>query len=154
MPSLPRHAADPPSPLDYQTPPHSFAPRRPIVDAPLLVTGLLFAVVVSILTLIVSLRFEAVFRDFGTKLPAITLSVLQFCRICRSGGLTLVWAAMLAPAFLVPLLRPWPPADPRRRSSPLARLLATLLFGLFTAWIALGLFVPYVNLIDTVSSSK
>jgi hypothetical protein len=148
---MPPPLPSPGSPLEYQTPPHTHAPPRPIVDAPLLITGIAFAVVVTILTLSLSLRLEAIFRDFGTKLPVVTLSVLQFCRICRGGALPLVWAAMLAPAFLVPLLRPWPPADPRRRYSRLARMIATLLFGLLTAWIALGLFIPYVGIIDAVT---
>ena len=126
-------------------------PRRPIVDVPLLCVGVLFAAVVSLLTVYVTPRMEAVFRDFGVKLPEMSVGVLRFSRLCARGGLGAVWLLMLAPAFLVPLMTRWPPADPRRRHSRLGRMLVILLLAGFTAWLAVGLFLPYVTLVDSVA---
>ena len=138
-------------PIDYQAPGIGPRRRRPVVDVPLLVTGILFIAVLSILTLIVTPRLESVFRDFGVKLPALSVSVLHFARLCQRGALPVLWALMLAPAFLVPLLRPWPPEDPSARHSRLARTVVMLAFALFTAWIAIGLFAPYVTIIESAA---
>ena len=144
----------PPRPtIDYHSSAAS-APRRPIVDVPLLTTGILFSLVVSALVLVVSNRLMAVFQDFGTKLPAISVAVFRFCHLCRIGGLPVIWVLMLAPAFLTPLLRSWPPDDPARRHSRVARILVTFALALFTGWIALGLFMPYVALIDAASGGS
>jgi hypothetical protein len=136
--------------IEYRSPVMG-SPRRPVVDVPLLCTGVLFIVVVSALTVFVAPRLEAVFRDFGTKLPGVSIGVLRFARFCNRGGLPVVWVLLLAPAFLVPLLRPWPPEDPRVRHSRLARTVVILLLSIFTAWVALGLFMPYVSLVESVS---
>ena len=150
-PPLPPHTTPP---IDYQGPGIGPRPRRPIVDVPLLVTGVLFIAVVSILTLIVTPKLESVFRDFGIKLPALSVSVLHFARLCQRGALPALWALMLAPAFIVPLLRTWPPEDPTARHSRLARTVVMLAFALFTAWIVLGLFVPYVSMIEAAAGGS
>ena len=126
-------------------------PRRPVVDVPLLCVGVLFAAVVSALTIFVAPRLTAVFRDFGVKLPEMSVQVLRFATLCARGGFVVVWVLMLAPAFLVPLMTAWPPADPRRRHSRLGRMLVILLLAGFTAWLAVGLFLPYVTILDSVA---
>jgi type II secretory pathway component PulF len=150
MPSPPL-PPDARSPLDYQSPDIGSGPRRPIVDTPLLITGILFSVVVTAMAFVVAPRLTAVFRDFGMQLPGISVAVFRFCYFCRQGALPVLWLLMLAPAFVTPLLRRWPPEDPTRRHSRVARLLVTLALALFTAWIAIGMYLPYVQLIDVVS---
>jgi hypothetical protein len=147
-PTLP---PDGPSPLDYRSPDVGAGPRRPIVDIPLLITGILFSLVLTALVLLVANRLMAVFRDFGMKLPGISIAVFRFCYFCQQGALAVVWLLLLAPAFLTPLLRRWPPEDPTQRHSRVARLLITLALALFTAWIAIGMFLPYVHLIEAAS---
>jgi type II secretory pathway component PulF len=150
-PPLPPHTN---ARIEYQGPGIGARPRRPIVDVPLLVTGLLFIAVVSVLTLIVTPRLESVFRDFGVTLPALSVSVLHFARLCQRGALPVLCALLLAPAFLVPLLRPWPPDDPGARHSRLARIVVILILALFTAWLVLGLFAPYVSIIDAAAGGS
>ena len=106
-------------------------------------------------------RFEAIFKGFGTKLPALTEWLLIASRWTR-GGLWVLFVVLPVPfGFLVALVQPVrpEPEDPgdvraprRRRPSTrwLFRLvaLAIVLIALVTV---LALFLPMIALIQAVS---
>ncbi len=141
-----------PNPLRYATPPPPPGRRRPIIDISLAISCGLCALVLTFVVFVAVPNFERTFRDFGTQLPWFTVAVLWFSRFCIGGGIVLVWMGFAAIPFLSPLLAPWPPPDGFRRYFRRSRLLMTLFLTVLFGWIILGLFIPYVRLIDTVSN--
>ncbi|MDB5322636.1 MAG: hypothetical protein JWN40_4267 [Phycisphaerales bacterium] len=141
----------PTEPLEYASP----APtrRRPLIDVPLAFSCLSAAIAVTVVLFIVVPRAEETFKTFGTKLPTSTILLLNFSRFCQSGGIAFVWILFALPPIIVPLVRPWPPPDSRRRYFRLSRLLLTVFLMFFFGWMILALFQPYVALIDAVSNS-
>ncbi len=115
----------PNEPLEYAGPP---APtrRRPLIDASLAFSCISAALAVTVVLFMVVPRAEATFKTFGAKLPTTTVLLLRFSRLCQSGGIIWVWILFALPPIIVPLVRPWPPPDSRRRYFRLSRLLLTV----------------------------
>src|SRR3954454_2795559 len=91
---------------------------------------------------IVTMRFETIFKDFKTDLPAVTQLLLMFSRIYLH---LFGWVLMLAAVVVVPFL--WagmlPPAsDPvgHRRMRRRLISLGTLLIGLWVFLVTIALF--------------
>ena len=131
----------PSEPLDYQIP---LPPeRRSPVDVGTIVVCLLIALVLTVTPIFLVPRFEDIFRDFGMKLPLVTVSFLQFSRAANRGLLPLIGLLAAVPvAVSIPLNRLG------RRTFLYLVLVAILV------WIALALFMPYVTLVNTVSGAK
>jgi hypothetical protein len=142
----------PSDPLEYASAPVP-RPRRPIIDLALAFSCLSAALAVTVVMFVVVPRAQATFSSYSIKLPLATVLLLSFSRFCQGGGIALVWMIFAVPPFLAPLFRTWPPpADSRRRYFRPSRLLLTLFLMFFFGWIIMGLFTPYVVLLDTVSN--
>ena len=140
-------------PLDYASAPVP-RPRRPVIDLSLAFSCLSAAVAVTVVMFMVVPRAEATFKDYSVKLPLATTLLLGFSRFCQGGGIALVWLIFAVPPFIAPLFQTWPPPDSRRRYFRPSRLLLTLFLMFFFGWIILGLFTPYVALLDSVSNPR
>ena len=147
--------ADMPStePLDYAAAPVP-APRRPLVDWSLLRRCVTAAVVVTLVLFYVVPRAQAVFASYNIGLPLATTALFAFSRFCVGGGIVFVWVLFALPPFIAPLLRsPAEPGTPRRRFT-LSGLLLMLVFAVFVGWLVLGLLLPYVNMVDSLTSAR
>ena len=140
--------------LDYASAPVP-RPRRPVFDTSLAVSCFSAAAAVTIVMFMVVPRAQATFSNYNFKLPLATVLLLRFSHFCQNGGIALVWIFFVIPPFISPLLQTWPPpAEPRRRYFRPSRLLLTLFLMFFFGWIILGLFTPYVALLDAVSNPQ
>ena len=144
-----RRRPAPVSPLDYGHPPGpgDQTPPPPVTFSPaiFLLTAGATSVVVILLGFVVP-RLETVFRDFGTKLPAVTELVLGVSRLFTR---TPVWLTgpvivlgVATAAAMIPL--------PRRA----VRLLITMILALIVLAFALAILLPLVNLMTSVSSPR
>jgi len=111
------------------------------------------AVALTVVLLFVVPRAEVAYKDWGMKLPAMTIAVLHFARFCYRGGIVAVWAVFAAVPFIPPLFDAQPNVAPRRRYFSLPRLLLTLFLLLLFGWIILALLTPYVNVINAMTNS-
>ena len=134
----------PSEPLDYQIP---LPPeRRSPVAVGTIVVCLLIALVLTVTPIFLVPRFEDIFRDFGMKLPLVTVSFLQFSRAANRGLLPLIWLLAAVPvAVSIPL---------DRLGRRILRAFLYLVLVAILVWIALALFMPYVTLVNTVSGAK
>jgi hypothetical protein len=134
------------------------------VDRPIFDTGLgvwCFSIV-AVITLVVCWvvpRFKDISKDFGVRLSPVTIGVLRFSDFCvdrswdLSGmrhvnplGLVMVWMIAAVPPFLVPVLAP------SRRGLRVSRWIAAGVLVLLIAWLSLGLMMPMVQLVHSVSA--
>jgi len=116
------------------------------------VVGIPIVCVYLVMILIVP-RFETIFVDFGTKLPAITQLLLDVARWTGRLGWIGVSLLPIAAGFLFPLFVQ--PDRARERSRVIIMLLlviATLLFLLILLLIALV--APMISLMQNVSTGK
>jgi type II secretory pathway component PulF len=145
-----RDPAAPVGPLDYGTPAEILpdgTPAAPKVGFNLrsfLLTAFAATIVLLILGGVVP-RFAQVFKDFGTKLPAVTQLMLDASRLFLATpvwltGPLLVIGIATSVAF-IPL--------PRRA----VRLLITLVMAVIVLFFALALLTPLLNLMDSLSNS-
>jgi len=127
---------------------------RPWFDLPLGIGLGLFAALMTTLFTIVVPRFEAIYRDFSTRLPTPTVMLLNITRFLNA---TYAWVVFWVIAVVVPILvarlRPWPP---QRRGPALkvAVILSVLLIGLAVVALYVTLQLPMINLIQSVSGPK
>jgi hypothetical protein len=133
----------PSEPLEYQVP---IPPeRRSPVDIGTIVVCLLIASVLTFTPIFLVPRFEAIFRDFGMKLPLTTATFLQFSRAANGGLLPLIWLLAAVPvAVSIPL---------NRLGRRILRAFLYLVLVAILIWIALALFLPYVTLVNSVSGA-
>jgi type IV pilus assembly protein PilC len=146
-------------PLDYRSP--FTAPlERDVFSFPAFLAGAIIAVAIAFIMLLVVPRFEQIFKDFGTKLPALTQVVLQLARITASGGWVALTLLPVIAGFLGALI---PPEEPlpevteggrrrRRRMTVVMRATVLILFVIAGVTI-LALFLPMISLINAVSGS-
>ena len=127
--------------LEYRT--YTPGPARSPVDVATLIFCALTAVLLTVAPLFVVPRFEDIFRDFGTKLPAVTVALLRLSRALAGGLVVVVWVLAAVPVVVsIPL------GLTGRR---MLRLVTFLLLAGAVLWVVLALFMPYVTLIQTVS---
>ena len=122
--------------------------RRPV--SIFSVVRFIAAIAVMVILLVIFLaiipQLETVYADFGTKLPWITMLVLDISRFLRT---PLGWVAafiitgiVAVTVSVLPIPRRW------------LRLLVVLLLGLIVIALALALFLPIVNLMDSITSGS
>ncbi len=147
----------PPQPLGYQ----SAAPekRRPIIDLPLGIICGFAASLISVMLLVVVPYVWAMqaptLMNFGVRIPDATRSLLAFSRFCQSGGIALIWILFAIPPIVAARMQPWPPPPiARQRIFRPARIIITLMVGLFCVWIVLGLMLPHTVLLDAISAGS
>jgi hypothetical protein len=129
--------------------PEAMAASRSVFDISTAVVLIPWAFVITILLAVVTPRFETIFRDFGTKLPTITLLLLQGSRVfVNNYGWVAVWAAAIGLPFAVAPLRR-PERGRRRRSFAIA--ITILLCGATIALGLIALYAPMISLIQSVS---
>jgi len=147
-----------PTPLDYRAP-HD-APRRPVFSVAAFLASAAVVAVLLLDLLVIVPRFEEIFRDFGTKLPAITQLLLDVSRVLADSGRWVVLAMMpLAIGFLAPLLGPVRIADdsptrdrpPRRRHRSMTLVLMSIALCVILAVTIVALALPMLSLINAVS---
>lgn len=105
-------------------------------------------------------QFEQTFKDFGTKLPTVTVILLDLSRLCDRfwyACLAMTIAAPVVLGFLVGLTKPRH-AVATARLTPIQRraafLLPTLLFlGIYIFILIVALFLPMINLLQAVSGT-
>ncbi|HET6251545.1 MAG TPA: hypothetical protein VFE47_27925 [Tepidisphaeraceae bacterium] len=105
-----------------------------------------YMLVMGILTLVVP-KFESVFNEFGLRLPAATIALLQVSRLCIHGYLWLLCMPMPAMWAVVNVSIN---DKYRRRRLRLAAFLFVVAFLLFTL---VALFLPMSHLTQTVAPS-
>jgi hypothetical protein len=135
--------------LDYRS--ASTVSPRPFIHVPLAAGLCLFAGVFTWLMVAVVPRFEEIFRDFGTKLPTLTVYVLIVSRAFgHDYGWLIVWALALAIPVAVARLRPWPPRRPGSGWG-VSIFVTVLLIGLLLVLIYALLQLPFVTILQSVS---
>jgi len=146
--------------------PGEFAPgERRVIDVWLAVVCMSAAIGLTIVFCVVVPRVEDSYKDFGTKLPGMTILMLRFSHLCayrywdKDGGehinyigMVLLWVVAALPAFLVPLLAPWSSANAERRYLRMSRVITTVVLALLIGWVVVSLFMPMVTLVQSVSS--
>ena len=143
----------PPRPLDYgdersrpsvgTVPYFPALPRQPIFSvARFIVTTLAMLILLGIF-LVVMPRLETVYKDFGTKLPAVTVVMLSIGRLMNTpGGWFFGLLIAVSTGVLVAVL-------PLRGRG--LRLLLVLLLALIVVALALAVLLPLVNLMESIS---
>lgn len=135
----------PPPPLQLEYSPA----RRPLVHIPLLISLCLFASAFTFLMTSVVPRFEAIYRDFGTKLPTPTQYVLIVSRfVANDYGWVLVWLFALALPIVVARIGP----APRRGGWGASVFVTVLLAGVTLCLIYALLQLPLMTILETVSA--
>ena len=130
-------------PLDYASPfPQR---RRRFSPAAFLWMLMVMFLITTILTLILP-RVEQIYKDFGVKLPAITVAVLS---TGHSIGGVASWIVAIPLSVLaayvvatVPIGARWLP------------LILTLVLGAIACLIALALFLPMISLMQNIYDSS
>ena len=109
------------------------------------VGAMIFMAVVAVIFLGVIPRLETVYADFGTKLPAITVAVLNTSRFLRTpiGWVfgTLVAGVVAVTFAVLPVKGKW------------LRLIVILLLALLALGLALAVMMPILNLIESISGN-
>lgn len=124
---------------------------RPWFDLPIGIGLGLFAAVVTFLMVVMVPRFEAIFRDFGTKLPTPTVVLLNVSRFFSMDyGWVLFWVIAAVVPVVVARIRPWPPRH-RGLGLTISVTVTVLLIGLTALAVYVALQLPMLSLIDTVS---
>jgi hypothetical protein len=142
----------PPAPLDYDTP--ILLHRRTWVSVPLAFSLFTFAAGVTVFSFFIAPRLQAMYKDFGARLPAATTLLLAAARFISAGGWVLLWAIAIVPPVVAPLLTPARgPAVPR----PRRRYHSLFTFYFLTALLLLALLLtatyPMMLLINSISGS-
>jgi hypothetical protein len=132
--------------LDYQTP--TPAPSRPRVDLGTIVLCALIAGIWTFTLVLVVPRFEAVFRDFGVRLPLVTAVLLKASRAVM---LAPVWLGLVWVVAAVPVAMSIPLGRVGRR---ILRGILYLVLAATVAGFAVALFAPYVGMINAISGKK
>ena len=151
-----------PTPLDYRSP--QAAPTRGVFNEPACYAGLIVSLVLLLDLLFVVPRFETIFKDFGTKLPALTQWLLDASR-WTSRGLWIVFLVLpVAMGFLVARVQPVAPEPthpgetrlPRRRRPGSWWIFRLAMLGILIIILVtvLALFLPMISLIQSVSAGK
>ena len=144
----------PQQPLDYRggrgstggpamTPAAGYRPHPSIFSAIRFVAAIAVMLILLAIFFFVIPQLEAVYADFGTKLPAITQIVLDVSRFLHT---PLGWIVAIIITGIVALADSVLPIPARW-----LRLLVVLLLALIVIALALALFLPIVNLMDSIS---
>jgi type II secretory pathway component PulF len=150
-----------PTPLDYRSP--QAATRRAVFCVAAFVASGAVATVLLLVLLVLLPPFEQIFKDFGTKLPAVTQVLLDLSRWTRRGAWVALVVLPVVTGFVVALLDD--PAAPTqadvdvvatRRRRPV-RLwsfrLASLAIAVILILTTLAMFMPMISLIEAVSAT-
>ena len=124
---------------------HRVPPPPSVFSVLRFVATLIVLAIVAVIFLGVIPRLETVYADFGTKLPAVTVAVLNISRFLRTptGWVfgTLV-AGVIAVTFAVlPVRGRW------------LRLIVIVLLAVLVLGLALAVLMPIMNLIESISSN-
>lgn len=143
-------------PLDYASPMPTAVPPRPLGSAIWLVGWMIFdALVITIALGLITPPIERLFKDFKVDLPEATKLWLLTSRwFVNDYGWVFLWLFVVAASFTVLMLRP--PARGPQRTWPWVLLILLVRYAWipFAIWAVFSLMMPYVNLIDAVSSPK
>ncbi len=149
IPPLPREHLEYATPLP---PPTTDAERRLRAQQASIFSVIRFVAAVAVMAILLAILFfvvpplESLYRDFGTKLPWITMLVLDTSRFLHT---PLGWVVAIIITGIVALTVSVLPIPARW-----LRLLVVLLLALIVIALALALFLPMMNLIDSVSGGK
>ena len=141
----------PPQPLQYRGDPGpSFAAgaqrRTPsIFSLARFVVAVGVVAILAIILLLVIPRFEVIYKDFGVKLPMVTVIILDTSRFLRT---PIGWAFGILIAGVVGVVFAVLPIKGRW-----LRLLVVTVLALLVIARALALFMPMISLIDSISGS-
>lgn len=144
------------TPLDYRSP--NTAPPRELFSVQAFLAAAFVATVLAIDLLFVVPPFEAIFKDFGTVLPAPTTWLLAASRFAARGGWVILIVFPVIAGFLGALRRARVPAadvqSERRgwlRRMSLLGLLVLLAVSAIVVVTMIALFLPMISLIQAVS---
>jgi hypothetical protein len=134
--------------IDYLPP--GLLPRKPVTSI-----GLTAALAVIVLPLVATLvfvvpRFEQIFKDFHSQLPAATIALLYLARWCSN---VYIFIAMLLIPAVVPILTTrlfWRPHA--KRSSHKSFWIVLLSVCIIYGFLTVTLIAPMTALIQTVNS--
>lgn len=115
--------------------------------------GCIACALLSILFGLIVPRFEMVFKDFGTKLPFITILVLDVSRQFRTWGWIPVWLVPFVIGFISPLMLPFKRAPWRGGVKWVFGILLVLTIGI-GIFVAIAMFMPMVTISTGISSPK
>lgn len=125
---------------------------RPLFDIPLLIGLGLFAGIFTFLMLVMVPRYKDIFKDFGARLPAPTMFLLDVSDFFGRGfGWAILWGLVIAIPIAVARLRPWPPRRPARGAA-VSISVAIVLSGAMVTVTYFLVVLPMVTLIQSVSS--
>jgi type IV pilus assembly protein PilC len=121
-------------------------------------TGILLAVIFFTLVFVVP-RFEAIFKDFGTQMPALTIYLLDASRFAVRFWwlcLTVAIAIPIVCGFIIGLVARGGDANPSTRFGRRLSIVGVvlLLLGLYLVLLVIALFLPMINLIQAVSGKS
>src|SRR5688572_5678920 len=104
-----------PTPLDYRSP---RAASKRVFSSAAFVYSAFVVVVLLVDVLLIIPRFEAIFRDFNTTLPLLTMLLLRVSRFFGGGRWPVLLVIPVVIGFLAAALTPARTANepPRRRS--------------------------------------
>jgi type II secretory pathway component PulF len=108
-----------------------------------------WALVITVACVFVIPRFEFFYRDFGTKLPTMTIYAVQLSHAINSGG----WLAMWSFVLVIPFVASRARVDyPGKTLWWRGIVLAVLLCGSTAAVIWFAMQLPMVTIIETVTA--
>ena len=134
--------------VDYIAP--TAIPRRQVFSVmAFLVVGIPIVCLLLVMIFVIP-KFEAIFADFGTRLPAITQFLIDVARICARFGWLPAALFPLAAGFVFPLFVQ--PDLRHAHARVLIALLLVLVMLLATLLILIiALFMPMLSLIQNIS---
>jgi type II secretory pathway component PulF len=141
-------------PLDYASPLPAAARSRPLGPAIWLIAWMIFdALVVTIALGLITPPMERLFKEFKVPLPTATQLWLLTSRwFVNDYGWVFLWLFVVSASITVLMLRP-PARGPQRTWAWIVlMLLVRYAWVPFAIWAVFSLMMPYINLIDSVSS--
>jgi hypothetical protein len=142
-----------PPPIPYRSPEQFRPTGEPWSSLPVLIAVTLLSVFITLLSALVSLHFEHVFRDFKVDLPTITQWAIWIAGLIWNGfvWIPLILTAVLAPLLVIPRL-PAPADDAaRRRIVRFTRLIMTVAYLVVAAFTVFSMFAPMIALINSTA---
>jgi hypothetical protein len=124
---------------------------RPWFDLPLGIgLGMFASLLTAVFTVIVP-RYEAIFRDFGVRLPTPTVVLLKLSRfVSETYAWVLCWVVAAVVPVVVARVRPWPPRH-RGLGLTIGVTVTVILLGVTALAVYWALQLPMVDLIQSVS---
>jgi hypothetical protein len=145
-----------PPPIPYRSPERFRPTGDPWSPIPVLIAAELLTVLITLISALICLHFEPVFRQYRVEIPAITKAAIFVSEVIwfAFAWVPLLLVSTLVPLLVIPRLRTPTDKTDRRRIVRRTRTIFTVAYLLVAAFAAFSLLVPMIALINSTAGPK